>query len=343
MKICACCFADEEIKQYIANESSEKGVCDYCREYGALLEVGELLDFFKQFLAIFQPSSLVDEESLTSKIQKDWSLFTSHAVCHDILSDIILATNRDDLKPEINVEYCDEIKECVGYWSNLKLEIKTNRRFITDIERLEELGWDYLFPKPLEIDSTICFYRARIHEVGSQEKYDIDKMGVPPTNKSTSGRANPVGIPYLYLSKDTETTLYETRALYLDNLTIGVFKVLENNTLKVIDLTGEQNSYRSPFISDDITSFVKSKLLMREISQDLSKPLRRHDSEIEYVPTQFICEYIRYFYGVDGIMFKSSLHKGGINYVIFNHELIKCIDVKQYQVTDIKITGTQIS
>ena len=81
---------------------------------------------------------------------------------------------------------------------------------------------------------------------------------------------------------------------------------------------------------------------MTEIGRDLSKPLRRHDSELEYIPTQFICEYLRYTYGVDGIMFKSSLHVDGINYVIFNHELMECVDVVQYQITSVIINANSI-
>ncbi len=55
----------------------------------------------------------------------------------------------------------------------------------------------------------------------------------------------------------------------------------------------------------------------QKISIDLSKPMRRYDNEIEYIPTQFICEFIKVFTGASGIKFSSSLHPSGNNFVIF--------------------------
>ena len=61
-------------------------------------------------------------------------------------------------------------------------------------------------------------------------------MGCPPNKLTSSGRANPQGIPYLYLSKTPETTLYETRASYLDELSIGKFKIKDKDGLVLLIL-----------------------------------------------------------------------------------------------------------
>ena len=60
---------------------------------------------------------------------------------------------------------------------------------------------------------------------------------------------------------------------------------------------------------------IKSTLLKQKISVDLSKPMRRYDSELDYIPTQFICEFIKIYTGVQGIKFRSSLHTLGNNIV----------------------------
>ena len=52
------------------------------------------------------------------------------------------------------------------------------------------------------------------------------------------------------------------------------------------------------------------ELRIKAISDDLSRPMRRYDSIVDYVPTQFICEYIKYTAKADGIAFKSSLCDG---------------------------------
>ena len=59
------------------------------------------------------------------------------------------------------------------------------------------------------------------------------------------------------------------------------------------------------------------------ISNDLSRPMRRYDSIVDYVPTQFICEYIKYSAKADGIAFRSSLCDG-VNYVIFDTKSFDC-------------------
>jgi hypothetical protein len=164
-------------------------------------------------------------------------------------------------------------------------------------------------------------------------------MGCPKTADS-EGRANPKGIPYLYLCKDIETTFYETRASYLDYISIGIFKASKSNILKIVDFT----KHLSPFNNaTDIISFSKGKILRDIISKDLSKPLHRFDSELEYIPTQFICEFIRYFYDVDGIQFFSSLRKGGVNVVLFNEDKVVCSTVELHQISDVDINSQIIA
>ena len=84
-------------------------------------------------------------------------------------------------------------------------------------------------------------------------------------------------------------------------------------------------------------------LLKRFISIDLSKPIRRYDSEIEYIPTQFICEYIRYISDADGILFNSSLHNGGKNIVLFNQDKVECVKVDMYRVSEVDIRAIPLN
>ena len=51
-------------------------------------------------------------------------------------------------------------------------------------------------------EEKICkYYRSRI---GSYARYDDHTMYAPPSKLTVSGRCNPVGIPYLYLSNSKE-------------------------------------------------------------------------------------------------------------------------------------------
>ncbi len=57
-----------------------------------------------------------------------------------------------------------------------------------------------------------------------------------------------------------------------------------------------------------------------------------YKDEFEYLPTQYLCEYIREL-GYDGIRFCSSVKKGGINVVIFDTEA----KTKPYIVSNSKV------
>lgn len=337
MKICAECFNDEEIKKVILGLPSELALCPYYPYPSKLVEINELLDFFSEFLGIFARDS--NGKPLIDIIQDDWNLFKDRTVGINILNDIIGLCPTINSNASYKVSYLPEINDCILHWQTLKDELKWKSRYLTDSKSLsEDYGWDILFDVYSEITSDISLYRARINKNGDSNCFPIDQMGCPPQEFATNGRANPSGIPYLYLSKELETTLYETRATFLDMLSIGTFKLKEEINLNLVDFTKNE----SPINFDNMILRTKGRLLRKAISLDLSKPMRRFDSELEYIPTQFICEYIRYNTGTEGIQFKSSLYKEGTNIVLFDSSKIDCIDVQLHKVTTVQIDSEKV-
>jgi len=341
MKVCIHCFNDEELKRFIISNSTGKGKCDYCVDSidAELLDVDELLDFFAEFIAIFKIDS--QGMALTKLIQNDWNLFPDEWKCNIILSDILLSLNSSIVDPSITVSYIDDIVECTSYWETLKSEIKWNTRFLTNIDKLDELHWPLLFKQTVLLSPAELLFRARLHYSGDQKEFDTINMGCPDKSVVSAGRANPQGIPFLYLSKNIETTLYEIRATFLDDVSVGIFKIKDDCDVVLVDFT----EITSAFLNvDKIVEYAKSMLLKRYISADLSKPIRRYDSELEYIPTQFICEYIRYNnVNAAGIIFDSSLHVGGKNIVLFNQDKVECISVEKHRVTNVVIEAKSIS
>jgi hypothetical protein len=337
MKIYACCFNDEEIKQFIIASVSQKGECANCGSISEYVEIEELLDFFFDFLSVFTKDN--DGIPLYRLIQKDWNIFAENFNCQDVLNKVMQLLNID-LTAMDSVSYIPEIKGCIEYWDFLKEDIKWNSRFLTNIEHLIELEWDKLFGIYSTIDKDRILYRARIHHDGNINPLGLDEISCPPKEKTVAGRANPQGIPYLYLCSEIDTTLYETRVSYLDIVSIGIFRIKDIDEIKIVDFTLSQ----SPFSNEiaNMVDFVKGKLLRQQISRDLSKPIRRFDSELEYVPTQFICEFIRYITGAQGIQFNSSLHQGGVNVVLFTNDNIQCVDEQIHLVTEIGIKSSEI-
>ena len=337
MEVCSSCFADNELKGYISS-SSNLGLCKICNsENVALLPIEELLDFFQELMDNFQVSQ--DGESLKSKIQSNWSFFSNHNVGSLILNEVLPKINTEIQNSEDLVNYTDDIIENFSYWEKFKEKLKWSNRFISDIGYLEDLGWDGFFNTQFELKPSDELFRARVHHKSNSKAYLVSEMMCPPPSSAGGGRANPLGIPYLYLSDNQETVLYEVRASYLDELSIGTFHLKEKlNSVKIVDFTEDT----SLFQPTNVNQTIKSKLLRNKISRDLSKPMRRYDSEIEYIPTQFICEFIKIFTGASGIRFNSSLHTTGKNIVIFDQDLMECKKVFLRKINSMNLKAIEL-
>lgn len=338
MNVCTNCFNDLELQSFIEVNSKVIGKCDYCLDNAdsPLLDIKELLDFFADFLKIFQEGSV--SRTLNDIVNEDWNLFSDSVISSTILSDVIGLLKYSSIQPSSFVSYDGEIIESTSHWKELKEILKHEKRYLTDLKK--EMFQNFVsYFKIIEISSKEkkIFYRSRIHNNSGSEAYSIDKMGSPDKTKVSSGRANPLGIPYLYLSETPETTIYETRATFLDEISIGEFIVEDNQNLSLVDFTAKGEAF---YNLDNIIEYSKSFIMQKSISSDLSKPIRkRYDSVLDYIPTQYICEFIRYEIGTDGILFNSSLHQGGKNIVLFNEDKVKCISVKKHHITDVSINS----
>ena len=336
MEVCPNCFADKELKAYISS-STNLGLCKVCDSTNVpLLSIDELLDFFQDLMDNFQTSSY--GEPLKSKIQSNWSFFSTHNIASVILNQVLPRITTGIQNSEDLVNYTEDIIENFSYWEKLKEKLKWSNRFISDIDYLKELGWDGFFNTQYELIPSDELFRARVHHKSNMLAYEAKDMMCPPSDLAGGGRANPLGIPYLYLSNNPETVLYEVRASYLDELSIGVFQLKEEfKSVKIVDFTED-----TPLFQEEVAQTIKSKLLRDKISRDLSKPMRRYDSEIEYIPTQFICEFIRIFTGASGIRFSSSLHPTGKNIVMFDQELMECKSVFLKKINSMNLKAIEL-
>lgn len=330
MNICANCFNDEEIKQFIITSSTARTECDCCGQECETIDLNEISDFFIEFLGLFVKDSNGTE--LVQLIQNDWNIFYSDVCARKILSAII-DHEHFDFSVDDKVIYTSEVQECFSVWEKLKSEVQEEKRYFSD---LGSFNWEVYIKSNAQIRKGTVLYRARITPDG-RNKLKTNEMGCPPKERATAGRANPVGIPYLYLCNKIETTFYEVRAVYLDRLSIGKFTVRRD--LNIVDFSNKISlffTYTDSESNFSIIDIVKRKILFDKISADLSKPLRRFDTEIEYVPTQLICEYCKQN-GADGIRFNSSLHQGGTNVVLFNSLDATCTSVLHREIKSVII------
>lgn len=342
-KVCDCCFIDDEIRGFIETRSIEVGNCDFCgSKEKRIINIDELYDFFQELVSSFQRTNDKGGTPLVSLIQNNWSLFYDHSIANKILDSILPKLNTQIYKANQQVDFNPDILENVNYWDILKKSLKWKNRYITDINYLiEDLGWDRLLSNISTINKEEKYYRARLHPDEGKAPYNKTEMFCPPPEKSTAGRANPKGIPFLYLCDNKNTVLYEIRATYLDELSIGTFSLKSSikDHIAIADFTSRSSVfYQGDNMKSEISNRIKSRLLMDKISRDLSKPIRRYDSDLDYIPTQFICEFIRIFSGVHGIKFKSSLYDKGNNVVLFDQEIMECVSIEKVHVKRVSIS-----
>lgn len=317
MKICASCFDDYALRRYIEANGVD-GKCEISGEQRKVIDTIDLSDSFDDLLSSFSPSP--NGIPFYTKIQQEWGIF-NEKYGHTIFQ-VLLDERRSTLKIDTCVDYADDVMSSISDWDRIKDKLLHKFRFLT----IKELETAPYYNPAFSIHTTDfkkggVLYRSRINVPGQTIPYNKNEMGAPPLKLASAGRANPQGIPFLYLSNDIETTFYEVKALFLDAISTGTF--ISNRPLRIVDFTQKGSPFDSEYSSIKIG--IISELILKSISKDLSRPMRRGDTDFEYIPTQFICEYIKYSNKVDGVAFKSSLHNG-INYVIFNPNDFECQD-----------------
>ncbi len=233
-------------------------------------------------------------------------------------------------------ESIDIIKPLQISWEKLADEIKTTNRFhiqnTLDLEKLQELLNRYKKP----INKGKKFYRARI---SNKEGFGKSEMLNPPAVKAKAGRANPTGISYLYLADQIKTTLYEARASLFDYVTVGEFRAKED--IKVINLRGDTYDPVLLAEQEELEDFLIHLPFITTLETNLSKPRRRSDNELDYLPTQYLSEFIKSI-GFDGVEFQSSLFSGGYNLAIFTPDKFECISVDVFEIENIDLKEKKV-
>lgn len=288
-------------------------------------------DFLYALFSLYEVAP--DGKPISVALIEDWQIFANEASLEYVLEQIGNPFRTSDI-----VKYISEYQNYLQTWEDIKKEVKNNTRFFCHLGAIADVLGEY----DLDNDSLLLFkndkyYRARVHHK-EESAFPATEMGCPKDPAlATPGRANPRGISYLYLCSDDQTPFYEVRPYYFDRVDIGEFLIIEDN-LKIVDFTEKVNLFKV-FYDDGEDIFkqkVKRRVLFDAFSSDLSKPLRSFDSELEYIPTQYICEYFKDS-GADGIMFRSSVRESGKNLVLFYPEKAKCVEVHPYEVNEIVI------
>ena len=343
MYCCINCFKDPHICDTIKRLGTI-GNCDFCSAKGTYVyNIKETNPISDMIVSLVQVYSISDDDTaklLKLSLREDWDIFNSGSEGIQTLV-MALCSNEANLDKELfekNViipqKYDEDFMNEYGVvknltWNEFSDYIKFSNRFHNDYFNGDAFA-SFLSMAVVSIKTDSCLFRARICH--NTDGYETKDMYGPPKGKRTAGRINPEEISVLYLSSNERTVLHEARANVYDFVCIGTFKAKRD--LKLVNLSNI--SKMSPFLYDgEIEQFAVNRNIFKDMVKEISKPLRRNESALEYLPTQFIAEFVK-SQKYDGVVYESTLCDSGYNIALFDESLVECISVKTQEITNIE-------
>ena len=243
--------------------------------------------------------------------------------------------SNDELKKELVKRFLDTASKGSQERTDLLSESIINSSLFEHFAKTAWINRDTLKNLPLQELHT-CLNNFLNQDF---QGFSKEKCSAPPAASASEGRLNPKNVSYLYTAQDCDTALYEVKPILGQKISLATLET--NKDLKVLNLA--ENTYselatKNFFGFFDYTEEVPS--IIQVVAEQFEKP--NHYGDEEYLPTQYIAEYAKEVLKLDGIKFKSSLHKGGINIVLFDTDSCNMISSKIYSVDNIEIISHKI-
>jgi hypothetical protein len=247
-------------------------------------------------------------------LKQDWLLFDhpamGNAEAKELLADIL---DDGEIVRRPFIPSPKYRSDRLAQWQVLRIELMHENRYFpatpVDADRLREL-FGQLLADPIPT----TWYRARL--LTGDDLFDIKDMGAPPKRIAGHGRANPAGIPYLYLGSVPETAVSEVRPHTGESACVASFEVPA--ALQLVDLRTPRKLV-SPFLlasEDDIGSLRSDIEFLEQVGEELTRPIVPMGASIDYVPSQYLCEFIKKC-GYAGVLYRSSV-SSGFNLALFD-------------------------
>lgn len=143
----------------------------------------------------------------------------------------------------------------------------------------------------------------------------------PLPDRAVEGRANPKGIPCLYVGTHSETAVAEVRPWIGARVSLARMKTMR--VLRVVNCTVDE--HRSRIYRSEPAPEERQRAVWQDIDRAFSQPVSPSDDVASYAPTQILAEAFRQS-GLDGVAYRSAVGPGH-NIAIFDPaaaELVSC-------------------
>ncbi|MDO7836307.1 RES family NAD+ phosphorylase [Sphingobium sp. HBC34] len=171
----------------------------------------------------------------------------------------------------------------------------------------------------------------------------------PLADRAREGRANPTGIPVLYVGSTIETAVSEVRPWVGAELSVAWCRLLR--PLRTLDLSRGhgKSSFAGPIFrhvmgGTDPTPEEVEQAVWTDIDNAFSQPVTHADDRADYAPTQILAELFRSA-GYDAIGYKSHFgdteDRGGFNIAIFDPDAVEIASCAPFRVRSINVVAEQ--
>lgn len=330
---CPECFDDRHLRrELIPTLSRLNGDCSYCgAKAQPLVDPIELREQFELIIGIYKRDT--DGKTLVQFLKEDWTLFERLDSAHakELLSDIL--DDGDIVRAKFRPVH-ERTAKGLTDWTNLRVELMHSNRYFpstnVDLDDLSDLLPHLLIDQD---DFPKKWYRARIQ--ASEVAILAADMGAPPPKLASHGRANPAGIPYLYVASTPDTAISEVRPHGGDFVSVAEIELAHG--LNIVDLRHPRKSV-SPFMLPDsqaVAKMCEDVQFLERLGEELTRPILPKSAAYDYIPSQYLCEFAKKC-GFDGVMYRSSVD-GGVNLAVFDPSKGKVLNVSVHAISRVMV------
>ncbi|MCB4788314.1 RES family NAD+ phosphorylase [Delftia sp. Lp-1] len=328
---CAECFGDHGLRRsVIPSRTNVRGQCDFCNTADIdLVEPGTLAAEFEMLTSIYELNS--GGKLLVEWLKEDWGLFPKLDLANakNLLMEVL---DDGEIVRRLFSPSQTFKSEGLAAWTTLRDELMFKNRYFLD-EALDKDRLSVLLSHLTTSEIPPVWYRARI--TTSDAGFDIGQMGAPPRELASHGRANPSGIPYLYLGSMPDTAIAEIRPHTGEIASVARFTL--EGIITAVDLRNPRGLV-SPFLLQDASEVGRMRAdvpFLEKLGSELTRPVLPRSAAIDYLPSQYLCEFIKKI-GYDGVLYRSSV-SDGINLALFSPAKAVANDVCLYDVQRVSV------
>jgi RES domain-containing protein len=160
---------------------------------------------------------------------------------------------------------------------------------------------------------------------------------IPLLDRAHEGRANPKGIPCLYVPSHWRTAIAEVRPWIGAFVTVAIFSL--NRDLQVVDCSKDQH-HGIHIGQIEPSAEVREAAAWSHVNNAFRRPVTRNDDESSYAPTQIIADLFK-SKNLDGVAYGSAVGEG-VNVALFDLACATPLACRVYEIKNVTVNAELI-